>query len=69
MAGQKGRIEAFKRWPKYKNLYLLAFDKLLAERGVRQKKLTWQTPEDVFNWWMEYDVLPGQIDLFEEGEE
>jgi hypothetical protein len=21
---------------------------------------------DVFNWWMEYDVLPGQVDLFEE---
>jgi hypothetical protein len=27
------------------------------------------TGRDVFNWWMEYDVLPGQIDLFEEGEE
>ena len=65
MAGQKGRIEEFKRWPKYKNLYLLAFDKLLAERGIRQKRLTWQTPQDVFNWWMEYDILPGQIDMFD----
>lgn len=65
MAGQKGRIEEFKRWPKYKDLYLLAFDRLLAERGTRLKKLTWQTPEDVFNWWMEYDILPGQMDIFD----
>ena len=65
MAGQKGRIEEFKRWPKYKELYLLAFDKLLAERGSRQKRLTWHTPQDVFNWWMEYDILPGQIDIFD----
>jgi hypothetical protein len=21
---------------------------------------------DAFNWWMEYDTLPGQIDLFQE---
>lgn len=27
------------------------------------------TGTDVFNWWMEYDTLPGQIDLFEEDEE
>lgn len=26
------------------------------------------TAMDVFNWWMEYDVLPGQINLFEEEE-
>ena len=32
------------------------------------KKGTWKngtTGKDIFNWWMEYDVLPGQID-FEE---
>lgn len=27
------------------------------------------TSQDVFDWWMEYDTLPGQIDLFEEDEE
>ena len=32
---------------------------------------TWRigtTGEDVFNWWMEYDIVPGQI-AFEELEE
>ena len=27
------------------------------------------TAMDVFNWWMEYDILPGQVDLFAEMEE
>ena len=27
------------------------------------------TAQDVWNWWMEYDVLPGQFNLFEDMEE
>lgn len=65
MAGQAGREFQFARFPKYKNLYLLAFRNLLAERAERGKYINWETPMDVFNWWMEYDVLPGQMDLFE----
>ena len=65
MAGQAGRELEFARFPKYKNLYLLAFGNLLAERANRGKYINWETPMDVFNWWMEYDVLPGQDDLFE----
>ncbi len=62
MAGKKGREVEFARWPKYKNLYLLAFKHLLEERAARDRPTKWQTPQDVFNWWMEYDILPGQID-------
>ena len=69
MAGKAGRELEFARFPKYKNLYLLAFERLLEERATRGKYVNWATPMDVFNWWMEYDVLPGQIDLFEEMEE
>ena len=61
-AGKAGRELEFARWPKYKNLYLLAFKNLLEERAAREKYSGWQTPENVFDWWMEYDVLPGQID-------
>ena len=63
MAGQKGRIEQFNRFPKYKNLYLLAFKKLLEERAAKGMYVDWQTPEDVFNWWMEYDTIPGQMNI------
>lgn len=65
----KARELEFLRWPKYKNLYLQAFDKMLKERDRRGKALgQWSgaTPNDVFNWWMEYDVLPGQIDILAE---
>lgn len=60
-AGKEGREFQFARWPKYKNLYLLAFKNLLEERAAGGKYTSWQTPKDVFDWWMEYDVLPGQV--------
>ena len=69
IARQHGREREFARWPKYKALYLKAFEKMLEERKRRGKNgSTWRlaTAEDVFNWWMEYDTIPGQIDLFEE---
>lgn len=73
MAGKKGRVAEFIRWPKYKNLYINAFDNMLDERKRRGKiDGSWRigtTGRDVFNWWMEFDVLPGQIDWFEEMEE
>ena len=67
MAGQHSREKEFLRWPKYKNLYIAAFGRMLEERKKRERKtMQWPTGVDVFNWWMEYDVLPGQVDLFEE---
>jgi phosphoadenosine phosphosulfate reductase len=65
MAGKKGREEAFRRWPKYKDLYLLSFKKMLEKRAERGLVVNWQAPEDVFNWWMEYDILPGQMNIFD----
>ena len=65
----KAREKEFIRWPKYKDLYIKAFDNMLLERERRGKMVgTWRmgtTGQDVFNWWMEYDVLPGQMDIFD----
>ncbi len=69
MAGKAMRELEFARWPKYKDLYLLAFKNLLEERASRGKYISWASPQEVFNWWMEYDILPGQIDWFDEIEE
>lgn len=72
MAQRKGREKEFARWPKYKTAYLKAFGRMLQERERRGKSNEWRfgaTPKDVFNQWMEYDVLPGQMDLFEEVDE
>lgn len=68
MARTAGRERDFLRWPKFKIAYLKAFDRMLTERDKRGKYRgeMFSTPQSVFNWWMEYDILPGQIDLFEE---
>ena len=67
MAGKSGREREFLRWPKYKRLYLAAFDRMLKERTARGKQTYgWQNAMDVYNWWMEYDVMPGQMDILEE---
>lgn len=70
MAGKKWWEAEFLRWPKYKNLYLLAFDNMLKERERRGKmEGSWRmgtTAQDVFNWWMEYDILPGQMDMWDD---
>lgn len=65
MARKKGREAEFARWPKYKQLYLNAFGRMLEARKQQNKKfrerVDWTDAEDVFRWWMEYDILPGQI--------
>ncbi len=63
MAMTKGREREFARWPVYLGNYLRAFGKMIKrreEKGLSNGK--WgDTPQDVYNWWMEYDVLPGQM--------
>lgn len=71
MAGEL-RAREFARYPKIKAAYIRAFDRMLEER-VRRGKMDggtrWgATGIDVFHWWMEDGVLPGQevLEGFEE---
>lgn len=67
-----GRRKQFARWSKYEKAYIHAFGKMLEARknaGLKQYEMFGDTGKDVFNWWMEYDILPGQIDWFEDLEE
>lgn len=69
MAAKK-RYAQFARYPKYQANYIRAFDKMIAARkanGLETRKLG-NTGEDVFHWWMEDGVLPGQTDMFDEME-
>lgn len=67
MAGKSGREREFLRWPRYKRLYLAAFDRMLRARNEKNlQTYGWKDAMDVYNWWMEYDVLPGQVDILEE---
>lgn len=60
LASKRARIEEFIIWPKYKQAYIRAFDRMLEMKRMAGKSGSWQTGVDVFNWWMENDVLPGQ---------
>ena len=78
MASTREREKEFLLWPKYKDAYLRAFDKMLKRRKERnmhdESRPVWRaggseyhdpTPMDVFNWWMRYDILPGQMTMEE----
>ena len=55
------RAMEFARYPRIKAAYIRAFDKMLSirlERGL--ETYSWRSGVDVFHWWMEDGVLPGQ---------
>lgn len=62
MAG-KHRWKEFSDFPKYKQLYINAFGRMLDAIRASGKKTKWKTAEDVFLWWMEDDNIPGQMSL------
>lgn len=61
MAGDR-RWDEFARYPKYKEAYIRAFDKMLIERERKglENKMKWQSGKKVFKWWMEDRNLDGQ---------
>lgn len=60
MAG-KNRYKEFADFPKYKQAYIHAFDRMIEERKRRGKETKWETGEDVYLWWMGYDNIKGQM--------
>lgn len=57
ISSTKHRLSEFERYPKFKRQYLKAFEKMLnriTESGDGDKT-TWESAEDVYNWWMEFD--------------
>lgn len=74
LAKRGGRQREFMRWPKYEELYVAAFDRMLEARKKRNlesegKKFAtddWQTGRDVFRWWMEDKNVAGQLSMFDE---
>ena len=73
MSSIKNRLKAFTDYPKYKNLYIRTFDKMLNHRIKNgNPAITWQSGEEVFDWWTsekvdDYDI-DGQINLWEGAE-
>ncbi len=57
----KTRIMEFARYPEIKTAWIRSFDKMLIIRIARgMEAYSWRSGVDVFHWWMEDGVLPGQ---------
>lgn len=61
----KMRCFEFQMFPKYKEAYIRAFEKMLeAMRNDGTGRIPrWKNGEEVFSWWMEDDTLPGQLNF------
>jgi phosphoadenosine phosphosulfate reductase len=53
MAGKKGMLREFERWPKYYDAYLRAFDRMLINRRQSGLKCDqWPDAQAVMDWWI-----------------
>lgn len=54
MKNTKGMLSDFERYPKYRALYVAAFDRMIARRAEKglPPYQNWSTGEDVIRWWI-----------------
>lgn len=62
LSGQKNMIRDFEKYPKYKKLYIRAFDRMLM-KNKNHVQYTWKFGQDVYDWWTGTDS--NQMSLFE----
>lgn len=53
------QVDELERFPKYRKLYLLAFEKMLQVRKERGLETVWETPEEVMIWWVQGKTTKG----------
>lgn len=69
MQGPAGMKQNFERYPKFKDLYIKAFDRMLENMDGEK----WKSGEEVFDWWTSETpkklILPGQLEMsdYEQG--
>ena len=68
MASTCQRKQEFTDFPKYKEAYIRAFERMIRERESRGLATKWKTGEDVFVWWIEETTMSGQLWFDEDGE-
>lgn len=69
MAKKAKRKKEFADFPKYKDLYIQAFERMLEVRKKRNVPTRFSSGADVFLWWMEDDNIQGQLSFDYENEE
>ena len=61
----------FEKYPKYKQMYIKAFERMVAKRKadgkINKTESKWVNGESVFKWWTkDYGEIDGQMSLFDE---
>ena len=56
MAGGKGQKHEFLRYPKYKENYIRAFDRMIKKRKEDGLPTVWNSGEECFAWWVGDDI-------------
>lgn len=46
------REKEFERWPRYRELYIRSFERMLEHRRECGLETQWRTGEEVYKWWM-----------------
>lgn len=67
LGGSLQMKQDFERYPKFKKLYLMAFDEMLKAMPDKSE-MSWKTAEDVMNWWLSDKAekpIEGQITMEE----
>lgn len=70
MGGFAAQRREFKRWPVYREMFVSAFDDMLAARiaeGLTNHNRLWTDGEGVMRWWLGYDQKsnPDQLSIFD----
>lgn len=56
MGGGKTQNKELERYPKYRQAYLKAFERMLEVRETRGLNNEWEAPEEVMTWWTKGEV-------------
>lgn len=70
MAKKSEHVRDACRYPKFKDAYIRAFDKMLKirkEKGKDDNVRKWKSGKAVYKWWVEDDGIEGQLAFDEDG--
>lgn len=59
LCNKNKRYREFDLYPKFRNNYIKAFDRMLSHREEMKKPTEWKSGEEVFKWWVQED--PAQL--------
>ena len=64
LGGRNSQLREFADFPKYKNLYLKAFEQMLKEHiGYESRIDKFEDANEVFEWWTQSETIKGQMTI------